>query len=177
MSIEKVALRKEIKAAVKALSEEQKWKRSERVLASLERNKYFRSAQSVLMFWSLPDEVMTHDFVEKWSAEKHILLPVVVGDKLEVRRYEGKERLRLGSFDIQEPVGELVTDYDTIDLVVVPGVGFDVEGHRLGRGKGYYDRLLPQLKARRIGICFPEQFVPKVPSDPWDVNVKEIIID
>lgn len=174
---EKSELRKSIKAAVKALSKEEKRQRSEYVLKSLEKNKYFRSARSVLLFWSLPDEVETHEFVERWSGQKRILLPVVVGDELEVRLYEGLDRLRVGSFDIQEPVGELVTDYSSIDLVVVPGVGFDVEGHRLGRGKGYYDRLLPKVRAHRIGICFPEQFVFNVPNDPWDVNVHEIIFE
>ncbi len=177
MSTEKMTLRKSIRARVKALSEKEKQKRSEKVCSSLERNKYFRSARTVLLFWSLPDEVDTHGLVEKWSKEKRILLPVVVGENLEVRLYEGLDRLRLGSFDIQEPVGELVTDLSTIDLVVVPGMGFDAEGHRLGRGKGFYDRLLPQIKAHRIGIAFPEQFVFNVPSDPWDINVNEIIID
>lgn len=174
---EKAELRKSIRAKVKTLSDKEKQKRSEKVWASMEKNRYFRSAKTILLFWSLPDEVSTHEFVEKWSKEKSILLPVVVGENLEIRPYEGVDRLRIGSFDIQEPVGEVVTDYKAIDLVIVPGMAFDAECHRLGRGKGYYDRLLPKIKARRIGVCFPEQFVFKVPSDPWDVNVNEIIID
>ncbi len=174
---EKSELRKYIREKVKTLSDKEKQKRSGKVWSSMERNRYFRDAKTILIFWSLSDEVETHQFVEKWSKEKRILLPVVVGENLELRLYEGADRLRLGSFDIQEPVGELVSDYSSIDLVIVPGMAFDAECHRLGRGKGYYDRLLPQIKAHRIGVCFPEQFVFKVPSDPWDINVHEIIFD
>lgn len=175
MSSEKSQMRKCVKAAVKQLSLAERSLRSDAVWRTMEKNEAFLSAKCVLLFWSLPDEVVTHDFVERWSHRKRILLPVVVGDELEIRAYEGKERMRVGSFDIQEPVGALVTDYSQIDLAIIPGVGFDLQGHRLGRGKGYYDRLLSQLAAHRIGVCFPEQIVSSVPCEPWDISMNEII--
>ena len=132
---------------------------SAEILAALEAHPAFRAAHIVLLYYSLKDEVDTHEFVRKWSREKRILLPVVVGDDLELRVY----------------TGELFTDYTTIDFVAVPGVAFDNAGNRLGRGKGYYDRLLPRLTAFKAGICFPFQLVEEVPAEPFDIRMDTII--
>lgn len=129
-----------------------------------------------MLYHSLKDEVDTHAFIRKWSREKRILLPVVTGDDLELRLYTGPEDLTVGAYGIEEPTGALFTDYSTIDLIVVPGVAFDRDGNRLGRGKGYYDRLLPRIpSAYKIGICFPFQVVDEVPAEPFDIRMDEII--
>ena len=118
----------------------------------------------------------THEFIRKWSREKRILLPVVVGDDLELRLYTGPEDLNPGAYGIEEPTGELFTDYADIDFIAVPGVAFDRNGNRLGRGKGYYDRLLPRIpSAHKAGICFPFQLVEEVPAEPFDIRMDEII--
>ena len=100
----------------------------------------------------MKDEVQTHAFIEKWSRSKRIILPVVTGDELELRVYTGPQDLAIGSYGIAEPTGAPFTDYETIDLAVIPGVAFDRYGHRLGRGKGYYDRLLPQIPAPKAFV-------------------------
>lgn len=129
-----------------------------------------------MLYHSLKDEVDTHAFIRKWSREKCILLPVVVGDDLELRLYTGPEDLTVGAYGIEEPTGARFTDYAAIDLIVVPGVAFDRDGNRLGRGKGYYDRLLPRIpSAYKIGICFPFQLVDEVPAEPFDIRMDEII--
>lgn len=149
---------------------------SAKILAALEAHPAFRAAKTVLLYYSLKDEVDTHAFVRKWSNQKQILLPVVVGDDLELRLYTGPEGMQISSYGIEEPVGEAFTDYDSIDLIVVPGVAFDQKGNRLGRGKGYYDRLLPQIpSAYKAGICFPFQLVEEVPAEPHDVCMDIII--
>lgn len=127
------------------------------------------------MYYSLKDEVQTHDFIDNWSNQKIILLPVVIKDDIELRLYTGKEHLAEGAFHIGEPIGEAYTSYDSIDLVIVPGVAFDENGNRLGRGKGYYDRLLPHIKATKIGICFPFQLLKKIPTEPFDKKMDKII--
>ena len=73
---------------------------------------------------------------------------MVKGDDLELRLYTGDDRLTEGAFHIDEPTGTAFTDYAAIDLAVIPGVAFDRRGNRLGRGKGYYDRLLPPASPR-----------------------------
>ena len=116
------------------------------LLNKLEQHPLFIAAKTVLLYYSLGDEVQTHDFIEKWYRQKDILLPVVKGDILELRRYTGPQNLQTGeAYHIEEPTGEAFTDYTQIDFAIIPGVSFDKNGNRLGRGKGYYDRLLPQL--------------------------------
>lgn len=77
------------------------------------------------------------------ECEKQILLPVVTGDDLELRVYTGPGDLATGAYGIEEPTGALFTDYDAIDFIVVPGVAFDRNGNRLGRGKDI------------MTVCFP----------------------
>lgn len=149
---------------------------SAEILAALEAHPAFRAASTVLLYHSLKDEVDTHEFIRKWSRKKRILLPVVVGDDLELRIYTGPEDMTIGAYGIEEPIGELFTDYAAIDFIAVPGVAFDRSGNRLGRGKGYYDRLLPRIpSAYKAGICFPFQLVEEVPAEAFDIRMDEVI--
>lgn len=131
------------------------------------------AARRVLLYHPLPDEVDVRPLLSAALAEgKSVLLPRVVGDDLEVCLYTGEESLRIGAFGIEEPTGERIQELTDIDLVVVPGMAFDAQGHRLGRGRGYYDRLLPQLPhAVRIGVCFPFQLMPVVPACTHDAHM------
>ena len=131
----------------------------------------WKSANTVLLYYSLPDEVATHSLVVTAAAEgKTVLLPRVVGDDLTLHRYDGDDSLRLGAFGIQESAGPIFDDYEKIDLAIVPGVAFTIRGERLGRGRGYYDRLLPRLpRAKKIGLCWPLQIVEELPTDAHDM--------
>ncbi|NDV64993.1 5-formyltetrahydrofolate cyclo-ligase [Bacteroides sp. 224] len=148
---------------------------SEEILLSVEEHPVFQQAQIILLYYSMKDEVYTHSFIEKWSQSKQIILPVVVGEELELRVYTHKEELKTGAYGILEPTGILFTDYTSIDLAIIPGVGFDTEGRRLGRGKGYYDRLLPQLTAVKWGICFPFQVIEEIPTEEFDICMDKVI--
>lgn len=149
---------------------------SVKILAVLEAHPAFRAANTVLLYHSLEDEVDTHAFIRKWSCEKRILLPVVAGNDLELRIYTGPEDMKIGTYGIEEPIGETFTDYASIDFIAVPGVAFDLKGNRLGRGKGYYDRLLPHIpSACKAGICFPFQLVEEVPAESFDCGMDIII--
>jgi 5-formyltetrahydrofolate cyclo-ligase len=171
----KKELRRLMSAAKKAHSASSLETLSQQVLASLECHPAFIEANTVLLYHSLPDEVATWQFVDKWSQQKRIVLPVVVGDDLELRPYGGQSSMAPGAYGILEPVTPLFTDYDSIDLAVVPGVAFTADGCRLGRGKGYYDRLLPRLKATKLGLCFPFQIVPHIPCDEHDVLMDAVV--
>ena len=148
------------------------------LLQRLEHHPRFVEARTVLLYHSLPDEVCTHSFVNRWCGEKEIILPVVVGDDLELRRYTGPESLSLGSYGILEPSGEPFMDYERITLAIIPGMAFDRIGNRLGRGKGYYDRLLPRLShAYKLGLCFPFQFLDEeIPHEPHDFVMDEVLM-
>ena len=171
----KAELRKHIKQ-LKALHQDTIASDSERIMQLLADDAHFLAAKTVLLHHSLSDEVNTHQFIEEWCLKKQLLLPVVVGEELELRLFQNMNELKIGSFGIAEPTGPLFTDYTKIDFVAVPGMAFDRNGHRLGRGKGYYDRLLPKLtNAYKAGICFPYQVVDEVPVEPTDITMDGII--
>ena len=135
-------------------------------------------ARTIMMYYSLPDEVCTHEVIRLLAEQgKTILLPVVTGDSsMALRRYAQPSDLRIGAFNIMEPTGEPFNDYEQIDLAVIPGVAFDTEGHRLGRGRGYYDHFLPLLpNAYKLGLCFDFQKVEHVPTDSNDVLMDEVL--
>ena len=146
-----------------------------RVLASAE----WQKAGTLLLFYPLADEVDVRPLIqEAFQSGKQVLLPVCKGEELELHLYEGEESLRMGVYGIMEPTGPAFPEgnYDEIQLAIIPGMAFDRAGHRLGRGKGYYDRLLPKLKnARKVGICWAFQLLDEVPNDPHDISVHEVI--
>lgn len=134
-------------------------------------------AQFIMVYYSLPDEVNTHHLIDDLVADgKTVLLPRVSGpDTMELRRYTDHADLQEGAYHILEPVGEPFTDYASIDIIIVPGLAFDAAGHRLGRGRGYYDRFLRTMGVRTIGVCFDFQKVEEVPVDAFDIPVDMVI--
>jgi len=84
--------------------------------------------------------------------------------------------LCLGQFGIREPDGQCPTlSLDQIELVLVPGVAFDLNGRRLGRGRGIYDRLLMRVRGATCGVAFDEQIIPEIPVEAHDLHVKFVL--
>ena len=176
--MDKAELRKEMRNCKRQFTAQQLHELSFAVIQRLLNNTHLKEARTILLYHSLPDEVDTHTIVDSLlMSGKTILLPRVTGDStMELRRYTGPRDLAQGAFGIMEPAGRVFTDYASIDLAVVPGMAFDREGNRMGRGKGYYDRLLPMLThTYKIGICFPFQMVESVPCDEHDARMDEVI--
>jgi len=173
----KLVRKKDTRKLIKELMEKYGFQheRNSKVLRfMLEHDEDFINAHTVLLYYSLPEEVDIRPLVHKYADEKRILLPVVKGKDLELRVFNGE--LQPGPFNILEPVGEAFTDFEAIELVIVPGLAFDAKGNRLGRGKGYYDRLLPKLPhAKKVGICFPYQKLRFVPHFPFDIPMDKVI--
>lgn len=174
---QKEQLRKTIRQKKKMVGTEEAKAKSQLVFAKVEASDKFLEAKVVLAFWSLPDEISTHNFVVKWSTSKKMVLPVVVENNLELRIFTGTEMLvQSDGFGIMEPTtGQLVNPSD-IDFAIIPGVAFDKKGNRLGRGKGFYDRLLPQLgKTTTVGVGYEFQLVESVPVAEFDLPVDMVI--
>lgn len=133
-------------------------------------------ADKILMYHSLPDELSTIDFIDKWHTRKHFFLPRVNGVNLDVLPYD-RTRLQYGAFHIEEPTGDDIEDIDNIELIIVPGIAYDNRGNRVGRGKGYYDRLLSRTKATKIGIGYDFQLVDEIDSEPHDITMDIVITD
>ena len=172
--MEKKELRAQIKALKKQHSKEQLLEQSEQILSKLEQHPDFIKSKKIMLYSALPDEVQTKAFLEKWHLKKQIVLPTVVGDDIIPVEFAADTTFAVGDFNILEPQNEPYTG--DFDLIIVPGVAFDRNGNRLGRGKGYYDRFLcHHLDVKRIGICFDFQLVDEVPSEPFDIRMDEVI--
>lgn len=176
--MEKKELRNQIRDLKKNYSLKEKREKSLEIWRKVEQDEHFQKAQVVLAYWSMDDEVYSHDFIQKWAGEKTFLLPCVCGEELEIYYFEGIDKLCEGAcYGILEPVGKRFSELDQIDLVLVPGVAFDGYGNRLGRGKGYYDKTLIQTSAWKIGICFDFQFVDRIPTAAHDVRMDDVFFD
>jgi 5-formyltetrahydrofolate cyclo-ligase len=116
-----------------------------------------------------------------FQAGKRVLYPAVCGHHMVFRRVERIEELREGAFGILEPCPTGVDHQaDEADLIVVPGVGFDLSGHRIGYGKGFYDRFLhhPGRTAHLVGLCHDFQLTDGlVPADIHDIPMEIIVSD
>lgn len=147
------------------------------VFAVLERMAAFVLAERVLVYNSLPDELSTREFLDKWQEKKRFYLPRVNGIDLDILPYE-RTRTHLGAFRIEEPDGTDLTDVSDMDLIVVPGVAYDTHGSRLGRGKGYYDRMLVSARAVKIGVAYDFQLIEepeRIDTESHDISVDYVI--
>ncbi len=192
--MDKLSLRREIRTIKRQFSASRLEELSLGIIRRLTAHPRFLAARTILLYASLPDEVNTHPLLERLSTTapssaslpsipsfpatpKTILLPRVTGPaEMELRLYRSPSDLTEGSFGIMEPTGPLFTDHSRIDLAIIPGMAFDRHCHRLGRGKGYYDRFLSLTPdVYKIGICFPFQMVDEVPVEPTDIAMNEVI--
>ena len=187
----KAELRKEIRNRKRQFSQAQLGELSLSAISQLRHHPKVKAAHTLLLYYSLPDEVNTHEWLDELVAEgKHILLPVVVDEEnMILREYTGKKDLAEGSFHIMEPIGRIFqkNHYHEIEVGIIPGMSFDDKGHRLGRGKGYYDRFLENFDAPqenqettyqplyKIGVCFGFQKRNKIPYESHDIVMDEII--
>jgi len=179
--MEKKQLRNKIRNIKRQYSSSQLEELSLNVLDHLDTNEHLCQAKIILAYYSLSDEVYTHQYIDHLvEIGKQVLLPVVVdAENMILREYTGKQDLKEGAYHIQEPTGKLFPQkkYSKIELGIIPGMGFDKQGNRLGRGKGYYDRFLAQVpQMYKIGICFPFQLVEQVPTNKNDIPMDEICL-
>lgn len=172
----KSELRKIIREKKRQFTQQQLDELSFIVIEKIKNHPAFKTAKRVLLYHSLPDEVCTHQLLCETEG-KTILLPKVIdNENMVICEYNKNTSLNKGAFNIMEPYGTPYTNYSEIDLAIIPGMAFDNNGNRLGRGKGYYDRLLEKMTSiYKIGICFPFQMVDNVPTECTDIKMNEII--
>jgi len=132
---------------------------------------------SYLLYYSFKSEVHTHKLIEVlYGLKKTVYLPVVIGDKLKLGYYEGAGSLSDGAFGIQEPVE--CTEVKHIDIAVIPGVAFSKGFHRVGYGKGYYDRLLGSAcYGKKVGFAFECQLYETIDYDSHDIPVDVLVTE
>jgi len=146
----------------------------------------YAAAGTVMLYIHVGSEVRTQPFVPVvMGAGKRVVVPYCTGDVLELFHLKSMDELEIGTFGILEPrrarrsAAARRVGPEGLDLVMVPGVAFDRRGARLGHGKGYYDRLLRQLRpdALAVGVAFDCQLLPEVPMLEYDVFMDKVITE
>jgi 5-formyltetrahydrofolate cyclo-ligase len=176
----KSALRAKIRAVLKNFPAEKRQKDSEKLCATLKQQVFFQNAGAILFFASLPEEPDLWPLLnEALTGKKLVALPCFDADNQAYRPRRVRDihvEILSGQFGVREPATTCVEiPLKDLDLVLVPGVAFDLSGHRLGRGKGYYDRLLENFTEKKIGIAFDEQLMSAVPAEKKDVRMDLVI--
>lgn len=172
---EKSSIRQQILSRRKMFSPAELCQKSFQICHQIELHERFTDSQCVMLFYPLPGEVDVTPLLDAYYTKKVLLLPVVMGMDIVLKQYNGRHNLVRGSFGIYEPNGEIWRDVMQPELIIVPGLAFDRQGHRLGRGKGFYDRFLSQQIGYKIGVCFHYQIFPAIPVEVHDVAVDEVI--
>lgn len=166
-----------IRVAMRRLKSEvtatQKQSEALKVFEAIELLDQFKKSNNILLYYSLPDELPTHDIVKKWAGIKNIFLPRVNGNDLYVVPL-GDVLSKDDKYGIDEPTGDAVSP-SIIDLIIVPAVALDRKCQRLGRGKGFYDRLLTECNAYKIGVCLTCQLIDEVPTEKHDVPLDAVV--
>ena len=172
----KQEIRKAIRAEKKRIGKEALLQMSLPITQKIEANDQYRNANIVMLYHPLWDEVDVRPLFERALANgKRVILPTVKGDDIIPVEITTETQWVVGDFDILEPVAEPYNG--TIDLVVVPGVAFDNNKNRLGRGKGYYDRFLSSFEGDSVGLCFSRLLCDALPTDAHDCAVGAVFCE
>ncbi|NQT22005.1 MAG: 5-formyltetrahydrofolate cyclo-ligase [Candidatus Omnitrophica bacterium] len=180
----KARTRKEILGKLKEHTKEEKSYKSDVIKTKLFSSKDFKKAHVVMFYVSKEEEVSTHYMLDDALEDgKKVVIPYITGEAKEIIASELKGAitdLELGPYGILQPRKDSSPEefpLEKIDLVIVPGVAFDEQNNRLGRGKGYYDRFLRKLPpgTETIGLCFDFQIVGYLPQESHDFPVSRVI--
>jgi 5-formyltetrahydrofolate cyclo-ligase len=176
----KAALRARISAELKKMTAAERAAASLQACARLEQQDVWKNARAILFYAPLPEELDIWRLVQdSLAAGKMVALPRFSPEE---QAYEAcqitqiERDLAAGKFGVREPrehCGKIALN--RLDLILVPGLAFDMDGRRLGWGKGYYDRLLADLNGPACGVAFDQQMVEHVPSEPHDIRLSYIV--
>ncbi|MDD1723539.1 MAG: 5-formyltetrahydrofolate cyclo-ligase [Methanospirillum sp.] len=180
MSIEKEKIRAELRErrwAIPASLRETKSRKICRHLADV-----VEEDETVLVYCAKEPEVETCWFIDHLLEEEiDVVVPVIEKEEISLRLSYIRTRdvLSPSTFQVPEPVGwEIPAESDTITTAVIPMLGFDRNGGRIGYGAGYYDRFLSeQTHIRTIGIAYSQQELPSIPVQKHDIRMDMIITD
>ena len=140
----------------------------------------FIQAETIHLFMSKFDEPNTGPIIlYAWESGKTIVVPCVLPNTFNLfhSQLNSFDDLSPGALGVLEPSPEkrIRITPESINLVIIPGVAFDLQGGRIGYGKGYYDRFLEQTKAFRLALAFDFQIIDKVPTEKHDVPMNGIL--
>ena len=177
---QKLLLRQKMTAERNAQKFQTLEKASQQIQKKFQSLELFKTAKKIALYKAIRGEVdLDALFSNAWKFGKETFVPIFNprSKKYEFAEITEKTELKRGNFGILEPVNPLIVSVSEIDLMVVPGVAFDFQGNRLGRGGGYYDRLLQHFNGISLAVAFDFQLLETIPCEPHDRPVDFVLTE
>lgn len=143
----------------------------------------YKKAKNIMIYISFDTEIDTHTIINHMlSDNKRVIVPITdsKNKRLIPSELHSMDELELGFYNILTPKEKFIRIFDKndIDLVVVPGIVFDMEGYRVGYGGGYYDRFLKDLReSNTLSLCYDFQLIETLPRDDYDIAVNHVLTE
>ncbi len=169
---EKFKIRKVLIEQRNSMSDEKVLEKSAKIVENIKNSDSFKKANKVMIYSETGNEVKLSSLLNE---KKEFYLPKIIYEKIMPVKFEGSDKLMVNKFNIKEPVGNETSDQ--IEICLVPGVGFDEKGNRIGYGKGFYDKFLREFKGLKIGVCYDFQLVKEIPSNDHDIKMDFVITE
>jgi 5-formyltetrahydrofolate cyclo-ligase len=156
---------------------ENKYEKSCRIYLNLKRLEVWKKSKIIHTYITFRSEVDTRLIINNALIEgKRVLCPKIMGNNLLIGEIKSFNDLTVGKYGILEPINIISINLEDIDIIIVPGIAFDLKGYRLGYGGGYYDRFLKNLKRPiKIGLIFDQLIKKELPHTNMDIKMDIII--
>ena len=176
---QKKILRREIKLRLKNLSQDERIKFSRVAVEKFLSHSIYKNSTVIMAYLSTIDEIQLHEFISTSLEQGKILaVPFIEGNEMQAVILPNLDSLEVGAYGIltvKRDVRKFI-DAEKIDCVITPGLAFDDNGHRLGKGGGYYDKFLPRaVNTKKVALAYDCQIVEKVPNLPHDSAMNFVI--
>jgi len=172
----KEELRKQISEKRKTLSDEFIAINSKEIARKLFSMDEYKDAETIYIYMDFKSEVSTKEIIEDALLKgKRVAIPKVVNDEIEFYYINSINDVSIGNFGIREPISSNLAQNE-LPLIIIPGVAFDKNRHRIGYGRGFYDKYLAKNKVvAKIALAFEFQLMEEIPFDDYD-EILDIII-
>lgn len=178
----KERIRKRLRLKRKRISNTDFIQKSETIIEVLQHQEEYRSARTIHCYVSMNKrrEVNTHPLIKAMIAsDRQVVVPVTNfrDQALQHLKLESFDDLEVNKWGVLEPRRGEKYKLSELDLIIVPMVGGDERGHRIGYGGGFYDRFLQGLDCSTIGLCFEQNILTKLPIESFDIPLDKIITE
>jgi 5-formyltetrahydrofolate cyclo-ligase len=182
---DKKSLRLEFRAKRDAVTADERNAASQALVQQIYTQDWFTHKHSFALYCSMPSEINTQPLITAlWQHQKDCYLPRITADgRLVFAHYTTNTDLVPNRFSIAEPAaGAPLCAISDLDVIFMPLVAFDKEGHRLGMGAGYYDKALADLREQKkrpllVGLAYELQKADYIPQDPWDIDLNIVVTE
>jgi len=177
--MDKKELRAYIREKKRAMTEEQICTASVKLGELFAASEAYRSAKTIYGYLPYNQEVRTVPMLERALRDgKRVAVPKVYGDEMKFIYITDLSQVEKGYAGIPEPVADEPIADDPTALVLMPGLAFDKEGHRIGYGGGFYDRFLAaEPNHPTIALCYGFQILPQLPTEEFDIPVDCVLYE